>query len=395
MQTTRCLQDTTHIHEITYQEEITAVLNRLSESFDGIDGNPFLYVNATCGFHVHVGNHKDGFVLQTVKHVACTWLVCERQLDSVHASHRIGGSALNSNPFDARKTDLMADKLELAVKEPRPYNSAASVYFVAAAYRHRQRQQADYADPDHGEDGILFDKRRYPLDPTCSHPTVRQAVAETNVAAWAKSIIGAPSLEAVLALGFGTHATNLNLANLAKGQRQTIEFRQHAGTVDPQAVLAYIDLVAVLVLHANNTSATYYDSLIAAPNGKYLHPSFAATDLMAELGSSTAWKYYGSKTRESHLDQYDAIVEAPRQRLEALGSPFAEFAGFLVCKAWMAYDPAWVNTMITRKLVSGGFAQGVAPPVGSASSVTAPCWCKPHRNAPSMPSQAAMLPVGT
>lgn len=78
-------------HPLTYSEELKAVLNKLGERFGGLGGEYYLYVNYTCGFHVHIGNEKKSFPLPTVKKVFSIFLACERQIDKLHARHRING----------------------------------------------------------------------------------------------------------------------------------------------------------------------------------------------------------------------------------------------------------------------------------------------------------------
>ncbi|KAF6224520.1 hypothetical protein HO133_011097 [Letharia lupina] len=47
-------------------------------------------VNPSCGLHVHVGNQKAGFPLQTLKHFCILTALFEYQLNSLHPAHRIG-----------------------------------------------------------------------------------------------------------------------------------------------------------------------------------------------------------------------------------------------------------------------------------------------------------------
>ena len=47
-------------------------------------------VNTSCGLHVHVGNRKKGFPLQTLKNLCMLTTMFEHQLNSLHPAHRIG-----------------------------------------------------------------------------------------------------------------------------------------------------------------------------------------------------------------------------------------------------------------------------------------------------------------
>ena len=65
-------------------------------------------VNTSCGFHVHIGNRRSGFPLQTLKHLCMLTAMFEHQLSSLHPADRVGNptakppSALfrGQNPWD-------------------------------------------------------------------------------------------------------------------------------------------------------------------------------------------------------------------------------------------------------------------------------------------------------
>lgn len=71
-----------------------------------------VFVNTSCGFHVHIGNRKSGFPLQTLKHLCMLTALFEHQLNSLHPAHRIGNehaktpSAVfkSQNPWDTVAT---------------------------------------------------------------------------------------------------------------------------------------------------------------------------------------------------------------------------------------------------------------------------------------------------
>ena len=63
--------------------QIRQVVRQLMRNFD-------TSMNKSCGFHVHIGNRKKSFPLQTLKHLSMLTLVFEHQLNSLHPAHRIG-----------------------------------------------------------------------------------------------------------------------------------------------------------------------------------------------------------------------------------------------------------------------------------------------------------------
>ena len=53
-----------------------------------VKGKFEIFVNETCGFHVHVGNLDRGFTLETVKNLALLVTIFERQINQLHPRHR-------------------------------------------------------------------------------------------------------------------------------------------------------------------------------------------------------------------------------------------------------------------------------------------------------------------
>ncbi len=62
---------------------VEKVVQLITEKFDAS-------VNTSCGMHVHVGNRKKGFPLQTLKNLCMLTTMFEHQLNSLHPPHRIG-----------------------------------------------------------------------------------------------------------------------------------------------------------------------------------------------------------------------------------------------------------------------------------------------------------------
>ena len=66
-------------------------------------------VNTSCGFHVHIGNRKAGFPLQTLKHLCMLTALFEQQFNSLHSPDRIANVTAKApsavfkgqNPWDS------------------------------------------------------------------------------------------------------------------------------------------------------------------------------------------------------------------------------------------------------------------------------------------------------
>lgn len=65
--------------------EVQRALDLMKEKFD-------IFVNETCGFHVHVGNRNRGFTVETLKNLALLVTVFERQINQLHPRHRNSNS---------------------------------------------------------------------------------------------------------------------------------------------------------------------------------------------------------------------------------------------------------------------------------------------------------------
>ncbi|KAL8724592.1 MAG: hypothetical protein Q9166_007868 [cf. Caloplaca sp. 2 TL-2023] len=63
-------------------EQLHHVISILNEQFS-------IFVNYTCGLHIHVGNGRSGFPFATVKNMALLATIFERQFNSLHPPQRI------------------------------------------------------------------------------------------------------------------------------------------------------------------------------------------------------------------------------------------------------------------------------------------------------------------
>lgn len=65
-------------------------LRRVQHMVQLLTKNFDVFVNDSCGLHVHIGNRKKGFPLETLKHFSILTAIFEHQLDTLHPAHRIG-----------------------------------------------------------------------------------------------------------------------------------------------------------------------------------------------------------------------------------------------------------------------------------------------------------------
>ena len=88
-----------------------------------------ILVNESCGLHVHVGNERKGFPLETMKNLCILTATFERELESLHPPHRIGnfyafsigsmfhnGISLPDIKRKIRNTETVGDLIDLVQK---------------------------------------------------------------------------------------------------------------------------------------------------------------------------------------------------------------------------------------------------------------------------------------
>lgn len=75
----------------------TASLSQIKEAFELLFSTFDIQVNESCGLHVHVGNERKGFPLQTLKNFCILTTMFERELESLHPPSRVGNTYSKSS----------------------------------------------------------------------------------------------------------------------------------------------------------------------------------------------------------------------------------------------------------------------------------------------------------
>ena len=201
-------------------------LRRVNNVVSLIIPNFDTYVNVSCGLHVHIGNQRAGFPLQTLKNVSVLTAMFEHQLDSFHPADRLdslhakGPSKVfqGQNPWDT-------------VQEIQKCASEGQLVFL-------------YAN-DKGLDRNLA----------------------------------------------------YNLCSMADGPRKTIEFRQHAGTLDAVKTMNWIQVAGGLVNAMHEISGFELAQLIT---DCAFQPRYTAIDLLLRLNMGNLAPYYEGRLH-THL----------------------------------------------------------------------------------------------
>ena len=105
------------IHCPEARDKVQCVVELLTGYFDAT-------LNDSCGFHVHIGNHNNGFPSATLQKLCMLTAMFEKQLNTLHPTHRIGNihakapSAVfrGQNPWDTLRAILRCGSTQELVR---------------------------------------------------------------------------------------------------------------------------------------------------------------------------------------------------------------------------------------------------------------------------------------
>ncbi|MCJ1465659.1 hypothetical protein MMC07_004278 [Pseudocyphellaria aurata] len=172
-------------------ERVEQIVEFLVSKFD-------LSVNKTCGLHVHVGNEHKGFAMRTLKNFASLITVFERQLGSLHPTDRL--------------QNIHAKPVHRVFRNDATPREKLSIIGRLDTVEALIRQFHTVGNPT-PEEWLLSMAEWIPRE---------DELFDRNMA--------------------------FNFFNLQAGEPyQTIEFRQHQGTLNPNAITHWIRLACSLV----------------------------------------------------------------------------------------------------------------------------------------------------
>lgn len=293
-------------HTISYDNEIRMIYAALNKINSPDSTTPLwrIVINETCSTHVHVGNYNRSFPLQTVKNTVAIVIANEKALDAIHATNRIDGSILGNTDEATQRSsfyrsndehcwklpssmnDKGKDEDEAARLEPQTssYNMPWSSHFAGIAYC--RRRDVSYGTKDKSPP--------YPDTAMEKIPTLKQLASNNDIPSWLAVIEHASSLIELKELQKERHKhSTLNLFNLGlyndegydmreTDKKLTLEFRQLAGTLDVEEVLAWVDLTAYIVQTAHCQSYQTIRQDFCEPACK--DPEWDTMQLLGKLG---------------------------------------------------------------------------------------------------------------
>lgn len=384
-----------HEHWITYQDEITLVLNILNEKFGFGTQEPIKndaktpekfklhHILAThrSGFHVHIGNGRGtSLPFSTVKNVFCVFVACERLLDRLSGTRDITGAKLAIEAPKAGTADF-GDRAEYLMKSY-AYSKPISAFLLFAA--HIRRTWEEYPDQrvldlQWRENRKHFLDNLYPQAKSRRPAVYHKVKFGMDIDSWLALVDGAKDIKDVRDFTCN-HRKNctINLSQLCDDERSgpeelmdsemqltnkllTIEFRQHAGTLLPVDALSFVDFVAKLTLCCDNEGQTGLRSGIRL-GGKLraLQPlANTAFELIRSIGcEQETLDFYRRQMSGSGGDVAEKLG-ADRKFIEKHQSeiPGAIFALIELKRLRESIRPENVEGLIMKKLLAGGYGQ--------------------------------------
>ncbi|MCJ1423415.1 hypothetical protein MMC29_001298 [Sticta canariensis] len=224
-----------------------------------------IHTNESCGLHVHVGNEDRGFSLRTLKNFCSLITVFQDQLNSMHTVDRLHNNFLQSSSRAFHISSSTKGKLSII-------NELKTVDHLIERF-HKADDDDDY---------------------------------DTN--------------------------TTVNFYNLHQGfaePLQTIEFRQHRGTLDPKLITNWVMVVCNLVNTSHVDKAGFHDLI----ENHIDDTKYTVIDLFKDLELSELAEFYGPLVFGT--DQNPAVE--------------AEFVdGFMTVSSPGKYDTQWEKEFTPR-----------------------------------------------
>ncbi|KAK3057040.1 hypothetical protein LTR09_002078 [Extremus antarcticus] len=282
----------THQHQLTWDQEISGVLDLLRKrfcTFDQDKQNEYLYANCSSSMHVHVGNYRQGFELDDIKKVLCLNIACERLIDQVHAPLRIDGfQGIN------RSNMLTINDRQMNKAYNQPLSSGLQ-------YRAFARQAADRTGGEISRDYRTSTSNEYTYPRShFDKPDIYKACRAYDIDSWMLLIREAPLLLDIRDNLFPVvwRNTNVNVSNLLDPsclrdkKKLTLEFRQPDGSLQNDRVLSYVDYFTRQVAYCQSNAWSEIMRQIG-PDGPLRQADATPVRLCETLGCDrTTLKHY-------------------------------------------------------------------------------------------------------
>jgi len=333
------------------------------------------FANTTCGLHVHVGSGlpSAGFTMQTVRNVLSLATAFERQIDSMHAVSRIGGSSLSLRGLSTSPGSQL-ERIRMPRRVAKLYGPSAATTDAmdgtsefclplsqVHAYRTYFSQELDQQGP------AAYHIPGNPREPGCTlsgcNRNLHDQWYSMDACNWHYVVQEARTMQGLLDL-FGPanlKSTNVSIFALQPSRRGTIEFRQHVGTLDFHETMAWVNAVVSMVQYCNDTDARDFGGLVCE---YWSDPEYFSTDLLRTVGAPQSALAYYTRIRntDGHFfrDRYDAALQ--RENAHPTGEGFGPLVRMVERARLRDNDAAKVKARIRAKWEAGGYGRGILIP---------------------------------
>ena len=366
----RILGQTPHYHKkccgqgLSVAEEIRAVLGKLKSEYrpfgnDGARAKHFIFTNSSTRLHVHVGKANGSFPQRSIRRILSLVVACEQQFDQIHSRDRINGfmfedgNGLRKHPFPGQSV------LDRAI-----YNKPLSMLFMADADRKRRRDHRKY-DDDFVHSGCDLNESdvSYQQSPG-ENFSIWMARRMANIDSWVLRIRYTADIQDLLNLHRDQEQNSkhcvFNMWNLREYEGQerfdTIEFRQHHGTLRTPVVLNYINLLIRVVVFCHYMEDGEFYPLIEQ-NGKLRSSDFDLDDFCQAIGcGESTWQYYARQLDDVKSDILRLLNEEQETMTRSSSNdPLVALAVYNIEEERRAVRPRNVRARIRDKLTCGGY----------------------------------------
>lgn len=245
-----------------WKNEISSIINTLKTKCNRPGWRVF--VNGTCGMHVHIGRAKFGFNLETTKNVMAMFTAFERCFDAILPVDRICGYEDDHAPLPSLQLTPSARS------SITPWTESPGIkYSLPLSVRQYEHLGHNLMNTLESADFLAWNT----------------LVRNPNIPYWLHLLY---NTESIMALGeYSTsHISWVNLQHIVyKDSKPTIEIRLHPGTLEADEIIAWIDFLCNLFLYAENTST---DSVLATLTTNYANPSYTILDICRLVNASPA-----------------------------------------------------------------------------------------------------------
>jgi len=245
-----------------WQDEISAIINTLKTKCNRPGWRVF--VNGTCGLHVHIGREKFGFNLDTTKNVMAMFTAFERCFDAILPVDRICGYENDHAPLPSLQLTPSARSSTI------PWSESPGIkYSLPHSARQYEHLGHDLMNAYESADFLTWNT----------------LVRNPNIPYWLHLLY---NTESITALGeYSTsHISWVNLQHLVyKDSKPTIEIRLHPGSLEADEIISWIDFLCNLFFYAESTPT---DSVSATLEANFANPNYTILDICRLVNASPA-----------------------------------------------------------------------------------------------------------